>query len=240
MLWIVDIEARRTLWAAPVGGANDPATAFNEKAGIIALYDDKSGVLTAYDVQQGAVRWRLTDPAWTSDDAPYACSMAAHEDTLYLAATDLLAVNAATGTIRWKAEAPNAPYGLYHAVAVVPADSSTGTEAASEDSDLVIAAATGSLDPGELRAWHAATGDQAWTETGDDDFGLGRFLTVDGGNLFYPVRYNGSLYAVDAATGQTRWTFHDGSATTDMQFTAAAANGRTYLHYGTKLHAFDG
>ena len=246
ILWIVDIEARRTLWAAPVGGANDPAIAFNEKAGIIGLYDERSGVLTAYDVRQGGVRWRLTDPSWTSDDTPYACSMAAHEDTLYLAATDLLAVDAATGTVQWKAEAPNAPYGLYHAVAVVsaaptPATSAApGTTAAAGTTDLVIAAATGSLDPGELRAWHAATGDQVWAEAGDDDFGLGRFLTVDDGNLFYPVRYNGSLYAVDAATGQTRWTYHDGSATTDMQFTAAAANGRTYLHYGTKLHAFDG
>ncbi len=88
---------------------------------------------------------------------------------------------------------------------------------------------------GILYAFHTASGDEIWHKqvlSSDDPPGTG--LTVDSGSI-YVGTISGTLYKIDATSGQVRWTYHPGNG---MESSVAVADGMVYLkdNNGT-LHA---
>jgi outer membrane protein assembly factor BamB len=104
---------------------------------------------------------------------------------------------------------------------------------------MALAAANGilyALDAtGILYAFRTATGAEAWHRqllSADDQPGTG--LAVDG-DAIYLGTVAGTLYAVSAATGQARWTYHPGSG---IESSLAVAGGMVYLKDGNgNVHA---
>ena len=79
---------------------------------------------------------------------------------------------------------------------------------------------------GILYAFHTASGAEIWHKqvlSSDDPPGTG--LTIDSGGIYLGT-VSGTLYKVDAASGQVLWTYHPGSG---MESNVAAAGGLVYL-----------
>lgn len=78
-----------------------------------------------------------------------------------------------------------------------------------------------------------------WIEHGGAKFGLKTALAATADVVVVAEADNGSVVAVDAKTGQTRWTYHDATVTADLTWAAAADDTRVYVAYGKKLIAFE-
>jgi serine/threonine protein kinase/outer membrane protein assembly factor BamB len=131
---------------------------------------------------------------------------------------------------------------------VVPAQSynaATGAKGVSFSTQepylMALTAANGilyALDAtGVFYAFRTATGAEIWHGkllSADEQPGTG--LTVDG-DAIYLGTVSGTLYAVSAATGHVRWTYHPGNA---IESSLAVDGGMVYLKDGNgSVHAVD-
>ena len=242
-LWAVDTAAHDTAWtldtpaycsavaaSAPESGLEPPS------AGVVVAADETTYRLTAYSLKDQHVLWHKDAGAfgpYAAKSAPTDC-VAISGSTVFWAANKLYALDAATGDIRWTAEG-SGPDDVFQNVIVLPGQAPDG-------SDLVAATATGP-DGGALLAFLAASGSAAWSERGSRLFGTRTALTagVDAGAgvLYAAERDNGSVVAVDTKSGQTRWTYHDSSISSDLRWSIAADDARVYVAYGSTVLAFE-
>jgi outer membrane protein assembly factor BamB len=124
-------------------------------------------------------------------------------------------------------------------------DAATGAKGVSfstqEPYVMALTAANGvlyALDAsGILYAFRTVTGAEIWHRqllSSDDQPGTG--LTVDG-DAIYLGTVAGTLYAISAASGQVRWTYHPGNG---IESALAVADGMVYLKDGNgNVHAID-
>ncbi|MEZ0112854.1 outer membrane protein assembly factor BamB [Catenulispora sp. EB89] len=244
-LWAVDTANHGIAWTLD-GLDYNLVVAASEPAGVVATADEIAYRLTAYSLKDRSVVWH-TD-AGNAESlglpiSPAAC-LTVSGSTFYWGADKLYALDAATGALRWSAPGPN-PGDEYQSVVVVPGQGADG-------GDLVVATTTGAggTGGGTMSAFDAAIGAVRWVQRGSAKFGLktavvasaasaGSAGSAGAGVLYAAEEDSGSLFAVDAKTGQTRWTFHDATATADLTWTLAADDTRVYVAYGKNLMAFE-
>jgi len=231
VLWGVDTGTHGVAFS--ISGIDfNLAVAASESAGVVVTADEITYRLTAYSIDDQSVRWRkdagnagrIGLPA-----SPAACiAVSGDGHTFYWASDRLYALDAATGTARWTAGTVN-PGDEFQSVIVV-----RGQRPATES---IVATTTGP-GGGTLRAFAAETGDVRWTERGGAKFGLKTALAATADVVVAAEADNGSVVAVDARTGQTRWTYHDATVASDLTWAVAADDARIYVAYGKKLLAF--
>lgn len=231
VLWCVDTTTRGTAWN--INNVDySLAVVASEPAGVVVTADEITYKLTAYSLKDQSVQWRKeagNAEAVGIPASPAACVAVAGK-TFYWAADKLYALDAASGDVRWTGSAPN-PGSEFQSVIVVPGQGSDGA-------DLIVAAAT-SPSGGTLHAFAADTGAAQWVEHGGPKFGSKTALTAGAGVVFAAERDNGSVIAVDAKSGQTRWTYHDPTISADLTWSVAADDTRVYVAYGEHLLAFE-
>jgi hypothetical protein len=116
-------------------------------------------------------------------------------------------------------------------------DAATGAKGVSfstqEPYQMALTAANGTLyaldASGILYAFRTVTGAEIWHGqllSSDDQPGTG--LVVDGGAIYLGT-VSGTLYAISAASGQVRWTYHPGNG---IESSLAVADGMVYLKDG--------
>ncbi len=185
------------------------------------------GTVTALDPSTGAVRWRYR----------FACACPAHVQAvanglIYTSAalppnrtstaTDLAALDASDGSVRWQLTTPGKgkfsalENGVAYITSVAPNDlPSQHNEIQARN------AASGAL------LWHtqlAGTGDIAATIAGETIY-----LTSFDSSRYYAYEHRWTaLYALDAANGAIRWQTSLGAS----DFILAVANGQLYVNEG--------
>jgi outer membrane protein assembly factor BamB len=245
LLWAVDTASRQVAWTLEHAGYL-PAVAVSEKSGVLLAADRATQQLAAYSLKDRTVLWRKdpVSPARARTDlAPVNC-VAASGSTFYWAADQLYALDATTGSVQWKGAASGLSQ-QFLAAAALPGQ---GPNAA----DLVVTTATGP-GGGTLYAFAGDTGAPAWSANGDPHFGPATTLisgistgiststsTSTGISTVYTAeRANSSICAVDAKTGETRWTFQDLTTEADLPWFAAVDEKHLYVAYSSRLLAFD-
>ena len=177
-----------------------------EANGIVYIAADK---LYAINSSTGSTLWTLALPFTVSPTTP-----AVVNGVVYVARSGTLyALNAATGATIWTASVP--PVNGFDTSPVV-----TG--------ELVYIG----MKNGKLRAYTAATGKQHWTaQTAGGDMQGGP--AVANGTVY---SYAGTtMYALDAKTGVTKWTF---TASSGIGSTPTVANGLVYFGTGGTTPTF--
>ncbi|HYK95470.1 MAG TPA: PQQ-binding-like beta-propeller repeat protein [Candidatus Dormibacteraeota bacterium] len=150
------------------------------------LFVGAGGILVALRLSDGAILWQSSVASSGDCGTPTVAGGLAFDATGIdgdaLDAKGVVAVDAATGTVRWRFASPT------HDQAYTPAVSAGRGYIVSEDGTVV--------------ALDAATGAVAWTaKTGAPNEAL---ATVSGGIVYVPT--NGqTLVALDAATGSIQW-----------------------------------
>ena len=167
---------------------------------------DVFGLLAGFDADTGEELWRLDD--W------FVTSTAARDGDLYVGGERVVAVDPVDGTTEWTFE-----------------EGGFLTDT-SVDDDRVYAGGDG------VAALDRASGEGAWTFAPDPAQGgvqvagrTGRTLYLDAYHDADPR--NQYKFAVDAATGEQRWAFEDGTELTDLAVgdglaVAGGENGRVY------------
>jgi outer membrane protein assembly factor BamB len=229
-VWAVDTVTKSIAWHASVLAktSGNPVVAVPD-AGVVVVKDVDAEVLTGYDAAHGAVVWRLTDPRRRGSGSAGTLSpdtLTAAGKTVFWAGEQLYAVDATNGNMLWQQPAMAEP------------DASIGALWTAAGSDAVFVAGMTGTKPVGLFAYKASDGTQLWAEDGDRWFGTQTEMARVGNVLFVTQRDTGSVFAVDAATGRTRWTFHDGNATTDLSWPLADDGTQVFTVYGTTLRAF--
>jgi outer membrane protein assembly factor BamB len=253
----VDAVAGTTRWQVLTGGAvaATPAVVYG-----MVYISSSDGYLYALDAATGAERWRREiGPVWASpvvvDDIIYVTTGEAHaapavdSQTVYVGGgfgTDLVAVDAATGEERWRF--PLQVAGLYAVDAAsgqqhwhVPTQRGVNSAPAVADGMVYV----GDFDH-RLYAVDAASGDERWSvQVGEDS---NRSETRDAirtpdpapaaaRGVVYAGGGDGTLAALDGATGTERWHKRLGSG-----FVSApgVASGVVYIgHLDGTLEAVD-
>lgn len=205
------------------------------EAGGGAYLLDAEANLTALDAATGAVRWRYpTGLAPTAPDTTRGMPPLPSDDTVYVIAPDgrLVAVEAASGAVRWEVPGLGRRWGsvvvaerlafAVNDVRVTALDPATGRQLWSRQPPgnwfsgeclTVRADTTYLLGADRLEAVDTRTGAPRWTAT----IPAARFATVADGRTVHPCNQlvlagdaiyvaPQSLVALDAATGQRRWT----------------------------------
>ena len=167
---------------------------------------DVFGLVAGFDADTGEELWRLDD--W------FVTSTAARDGDLYVGGERVVSVDPADGTAEWTFE-----------------EGGFLTDG-SVDEGRVYAGGDG------LAALDRASGDGAWTFTPDPAQGGVRVAGRTGGTLYLDAYHdaeprNQYKFAVDAATGEQRWTFEDGTELTGLAVgdglaVAGGENGRVY------------
>ncbi|PSP52457.1 hypothetical protein BRC67_04335 [Halobacteriales archaeon QH_3_68_24] len=167
---------------------------------------DVFGLLAGFDADTGEELWRLDD--W------FVTSTAARDGDLYVGGERVVSVDPADGTAEWTFE-----------------EGGFLTDA-SVDDGRVYAGGDG------VAALDRASGDGAWTFTPDPAQGGVRVAGRTGGTLYLDAYHdaeprNQYKFAVDAATGEQRWAFEDGTELTGLAVghglaVAGGENGRLY------------
>jgi outer membrane protein assembly factor BamB len=201
----------------PIMGAHPFHPAFANST-LYTVKSAQNGVVAAYDLQSGAVRWNQK----LDDTLEYAAPFLVNDNMLFIAADHALyALNIANGTLFWKADRPARTLLML-----------------TEGQPLLLAAG-----PQGLAALNASTGAIAWSFNGqptntqastNETLAPAQFYQASiasTNHVMYAtgivwdaqqVREQLWLFAVDATTGNVRWSERIGS-----DFTSADA-GRIY------------
>lgn len=190
-LYALDAATGKQIWKTPTGGRIRSAPAVTDDTAYIGSFD---GNLYAFNARTGALRWKfategahLRSGDFGYDRRSIESSPAVHGSEVFFGSKDgaLYAVDARTGTLRWRK--PANVYWYLSAPAV--------------DRDLVF---SGNSDGRFVQAVDAATGRTAWQfNTGINVFAS---PTVANG-LVYAGAWDGKLYALDEASGRRLWAF---------------------------------
>lgn len=189
-------------------------------------YPETGGYLIALDAATGVERWRYKT-GWVQSSSPVVAN-----GSIFVVAEDetLRAVDALTGTEQWR-------FSLDTSDLATPQPGTTGkwavggaTAVSPVVSDGIVYAAS---DDGVLFAIDAATGNQRWRFLSDANY-LETPAVADG-TLYLIAQLNTRdpelrnthawVYALDAATGEQRWVWHDGNTARPP----TVANGLVYI-----------
>ncbi|GAA2004764.1 PQQ-binding-like beta-propeller repeat protein [Catenulispora subtropica] len=233
-VWGVDTSAHRVAWTLDDVGARLAVVA-SEPAGVVVTADEVAFQLTAYSLKDRSVVWRKSarDTGRTDARAWSTACVTVAGNTFYWAEDQLYALDAATGDVHWAVGASE-PNDRFQSVIVLPEQGPGGT-------GLVVATSTGP-NGGALHAFASANGAAVWTAHGGPRFGVKTALAAGTGGsagvLYAAEPDNGSVFAVDAKTGQTRWTYHDADISADRTWAIAADEQRVYVAYAETALAF--
>jgi outer membrane protein assembly factor BamB len=203
-LYAFDARSGRVRWAAEAGAPIDASPAV---AGGLVLAATRGGEFLAFDRESGAERWRVRSGAalplaWEGMSGDlYTASPAVAGDVAIFGGGDgvVYAIDLASGEVRWRF--------------------ATGGRVRSSPAVADGVVYAGSAD-GSLYALALADGRQRWrfdtegrrldsARHGYDRRTITSSPAVAGGVVYFGSR-DGSLYAVDAATGALRWrVLHD-------------------------------
>jgi outer membrane protein assembly factor BamB len=211
----VNLDTHNEAWrfTAPAGGFTSPTIVNNANIVVVATASDTSdGILYALDASNGAVKWsyNLAPGDVMTQGGAIAAANGLVYGVTYLG--NVVALDAATGSVRWTAFVDNS-YGS----PVV----SNGIVYASQ------------ID-GKLYAFNAQTGSTLWTaNTG----GSTCYDPAVGNGIVYLTCADKKLYAFDAGSGTLLWTASTGSGVARRP---AVANGVVFAGCDDlKLYAFD-
>ncbi|GAA0939316.1 PQQ-binding-like beta-propeller repeat protein [Nonomuraea longicatena] len=237
-VYALDASSGRPRWARTIG---DHVAGFQVADG--QVYGLAGNFLHAFDARTGRQKWRY--------QGKQLVMFTAGEGRVVLCGyggTDVL--DAATGRRLWRSGergctgrpviGGGAVYvpgqrGIVHAL-----DAATGRHrwSARGDGDVTPAGKTVYLGTGNrVRALDAASGAERWsTPVGDGAVSA----TVLSGTAFYARDSAGTLHALDARTGEKRWTFSPGIVDTFPLARATVSGSRLYLvGPGGIVHALD-
>lgn len=188
-LYALDIATGRELWRTAAGDIMTATPAIYKDSVILAAFDGKVQALSARDGQ----------PRWTYDSKlAVAGDVAVDGDTVVIGSRsyDLIALDAATGKERWK------HYYWFSWIESPPAIRDGVVYTGSSDATNVYAV---DLKDGSLR-WKTPVPGYSWHRTAvTDDLVIAG--TTGAGPI--PGPRNGSLLALDRATGALKWFFQD-------------------------------
>lgn len=210
-LYAVDRATGEPLWDRPVNDGVFTTLGAVDGTVVYAFEDpdaDAFSVLVGVDAATGAERWRFDDFGVTAT--------AVRDGTVYAGGGGVTAIDPADGSTLWASD-----------------DSGFLTDA-SVTADRVYAGGDA------LRAHARADGTVDWTWTPDPAQGGVLVAGVAGGSVFVDAYHdaeprNQYKFLVDAADGDQRWAFEDGTEVTDLAVSASegvavagGANGRLY------------
>ncbi len=213
------------------------------------VYEPTTSGILALDPRTGNEQWRTENKA-VSRDIGDAVPTAAN-GSVFLGTEDVSALDEETGKEQWvgKYRTSTTTWGIAttgkRTVAIAAFDGNKGTLAcfgsdgtrewttsvkvSSKPPGPTIADGTvyAPTDAGTLYAVNMEDGSVQWKATIDDGVNTG--LAVDNGTVFVPGGSDGTLRAIDAGDGTTRWTQHVGHAA------APAVVGKQLLVSGTAI-----
>jgi outer membrane protein assembly factor BamB len=187
----------------------------------IVYATSREGVLFAVDAVTGRQRWRFQSdanyfqtPAVAGGQVFLVVELSTRDPAADNSSAWVYALDARTGAENW----------VWH-------DGLTGRPPAVANGMVYLATVTRSDH--QITALEAATGKAVWTSV---DAGDGSAPVVVGTTI-YATSGDGGLYAIDGATGATRWRVDLGSAFTSEP---VVADGRVIVAAGGKLFAIGG
>lgn len=188
-LYALDIETGKQVWRAP---ADDLMTATPAICRDSVLFADFAGKVRAVNASDGSLRWTY------DAKLPVAGDLVVAEDRVLVGSRtyELIALDAATGTERWK------HYYWFSWIESPPVVRDGVVYTGSSDATQVFAI---DLADGRLR-WKTPVPGWAWARTA-----VSNDLVVAGtaGVGRYPGTRSGSLVALDRRTGALRWIYLD-------------------------------
>jgi len=221
----VDKATHKLLWKAntnKIGSVTVPAKGNLIFVGHDTQGQDSYGTITALDItQQGKEVWHY--------DQKYAVLGGAGGS--YLATTDkyvivggekLTAIDMATGKAAWQTKIGN-PDG-YGSNCDVPFIDGQGRVFVTADEYLA--------------AVDASNGKILWQGKAPNQFSISNPTVAADGNV-YAVDYKGTLYAVDAKTGATKWVYSNALLAGQSPTTLTAGNGKVFYTAGQAVMAFN-
>ncbi len=173
------------LWTAPVTGDTHEFCSPVIAGGIVYFVSDQQSMAFALDAATGAILWQY-DVKNNVDDA-----VTVYEGNVYIAADSAWCLDALTGERIW-AFKPSPGYKM------------NGTPALGDGVAYFTHVPNSSSV--QVYALNAFTGEVIWSVQ-HEGYTTG-CITLHDGVLYLPT-YNGSLYAIDAGSGQTLWTNSD-------------------------------
>ncbi|GAA1975087.1 protein kinase domain-containing protein [Catenulispora subtropica] len=229
-LWAVDARSRRQTWKTPLD-AFDGAPHYSEGTGLVLISQPGGYQLTAYRADTGTLAWTAQDLSQQQgQDSAFATAITSHGKTVYWAANRLYALDE-NGHHLWPVGASEGgDRGMFHAVVA--------------DDDTVYAAAEVSLGADVITAFKASDGAPKWRAAWPKDFrnpNLECEMALGGRNLYIVDRYSQTLVALDAATGETLWQYHEKApkdSAHDWHWHVAADDAYVYIGYASTVRAF--
>jgi outer membrane protein assembly factor BamB len=229
-LWAVDPRTRQQTWQTMLDHI-DGVPYFSEGTGLVLISQPDAYRLTAYRADTGTLAWNAQDPSRAQGQQPaIATAIASRGKTVYWACTRLYALDE-NGHHLWPVGVTEGgENGMFHAVIA--------------DDDTVYASVDISLGTGFIAAYKASDGAPLWHAAWPSSFytsALECEMALGAGNLYIVDRYSQTLVALDAATGETLWQYHDRTPRDrehDWSWRVAADDAYVYIGYGPTVHAF--
>ncbi|NUS56255.1 MAG: PQQ-binding-like beta-propeller repeat protein, partial [Streptomycetaceae bacterium] len=232
-LWAADPKREAPTWSAALD-AFEGVPYYNRAAKLVVVSRPKSAQLAAYRADDGGqAAWTATDPAdtgGTGQGSAFATAVSGYGTTTYWATNRLYALDE-NGKHIWPVGLTDSgDNGAFHAVAA--------------DADTVYAAVSVTFGADVIVAYKASDGAPKWRAAWPKEFhnpSLECELALGAGNLYIVDRYSQTLVALDAATGDTVWQYHDpnpGKGDGSDDWRVAADDSHVYIAYGTTVRAF--
>jgi outer membrane protein assembly factor BamB len=194
VLYALDAATGERQWCIPTGASFDGTPAIEHGLVINGLDDPRvwagnGGAVVAVDAQTGEERWRVaTGGAELSPVIADSIVFVPGRDAV------LLAIDLQTGEVLWRFAPSDREDAAFLSVVVAE-----GVVYANLD--------TGAGAPKTVYALDVETGDDIWSNDQiDEETFISGSLTVADGSLFVPTS-DGSLFALDAKTGDQQWRF---------------------------------
>jgi outer membrane protein assembly factor BamB len=223
LLDLTSVSDLTTAWTVRTGPAGNLASELSSPAVVkgIAYVGAEEGKVYALDAWTGEIRWDANTGYSHNWSSP-----AVAKGVVYIGAGGIFALRASTGDVLWKVDTSADVWSTVVADGVVYGLSRTGSLTSKG---------------GRLYAVRASDGSILWTKkTGyPGDSSTGQAPTVADGIVFIGSATN-DLYALDASTGETRWTLPMGE---EAGTTPAVVDGVAYapsVHHIRAIEASTG
>ena len=227
-LYALDIKSGRELWRVP---ASDIMTATPALHDDLVIFADYAGKVRAVSASNGSARWTYDAKLGVSGDIVIAENRVLVGSRSY----DLIALDASTGKEVWKT------YRWFSWIESPPVVRDGVLYTGSSDATNVYAY---NLSDGSLR-WKTPVPGYSWQRIAMTDDLL---VTGTLGKGAYPASRNGSLFALDRATGAIRWMYLDPpseetvKAGNNWGFAASPALGEDVVYaadFNGRVYAFE-
>jgi outer membrane protein assembly factor BamB len=215
-LYALDAATGKLAWVFKTGGVIHSSPAVAQNTVLVGSWD---GILYALDADSGAERWRFKTETEQKNSVMLGIqsSPGVDKDTVYIGARDgyMYALDLATGSLKWRYNAAGSW------IVGTPAIDSSKVYVGTSDTGLLVA-----LDKQTGREVYRFD-TKVWTYSSP--------LLV--GDTLWVGTMKGELFALQASTGQLRWSYQSEEGKADS-FRILNAQGRfdTARLYGTQPH----